>query len=177
MTTSQESLASRSNESLIADLAIHDGLRRQEAREELVRRRHSAVNDLIEALRSPIEQARWEAAKALSTIADPVATEALADALLDPNADIRWIAAEGLIAIDEPAVWAVLKRLTRHADSVAFREAAHHVLHAHCDDELREVLAPVLVALDGSSPESAAPVAAYRVLHESGRHDEADGPG
>lgn len=156
-------------ESLIAALDSRDGLKRQDARAELVERGHECVADLIRALKHPQEQVRWEAAKALVTIADPAATAALADALSDEDGDVRWLAAQGLITLGRNSVWPVLERLTHRAGSEKFREAAHHVLHAHFDGELDELLAPVLGALDGPSPETGAPVAAYEALRNARR--------
>jgi hypothetical protein len=57
---------------------------------------------------------RWEAAKALSEIADPLAATALVNALEDDDADIRWVASEGLTALGrdglEPLLAALLER-------------------------------------------------------------------
>jgi HEAT repeat protein len=156
-------------ESLIAALGSRDGLKRQDARAELIGRGHECITDLIHALKHPQEQVRWEAAKALVTIADPAATAALVDALSDQDSDVRWLAAEGLIALGRDSIWPVLERLTQRAGSEKFREAAHHVLHAHFDGELDELLAPVLGALDGPSPETGAPVAAYEALRDARR--------
>lgn len=154
---------------LIDALASHDGITRQEARALLIKRGHDAVTELIRALRHPQEQVRWEAAKALISIADPAATSALAEALRDEDGDVRWLAAEGLIALGSISIWPVLGLLTRCGDSAELRGAAHHVLDADFDDELNALIAPVVDALEGSSPETAAPVAAYRALYEAGR--------
>jgi hypothetical protein len=157
--------------SLIAALGNRDGLARHRARTELVERGHESVGELIGALKHPQKKVRWEAAKALVAIADPSATTALAEALTDDDGDVRWLAAEGMIAIGRTSVWPLLQLLTQRGDSVKLRQAAHHVLHTHFDDDLDESLAPVLEALDGPSPETAVPVEAYRVLRGGGHGD------
>jgi HEAT repeat protein len=167
MAPNSQSTHNRAIESLIAALSSSDGLTRQNARARLIEHGHQAVGDLIRTLKHPQEQVRWEAAKALVTIADPAATAALADALSDQDGDVRWLAAEGLIALGRDSVWPVLERLTHRAESEKFREAAHHVLHAHFDGDMDELLGPVLSALDGPSPETAVPVAAYGALRKA----------
>lgn len=151
-------------ESLIAALGSPDGLTRMDARIRLAERGPMAVDGLIRSLRHPQERVRWEAAKALATIADPEAASALADALSDPEGDVRWLAAEGLINIGRVSIEPVLELLTQKAGSTEFREAAHHVLHTHFNGVTDDLLVPVLEALDGPSPQTAVPIAAYRVL-------------
>ena len=46
---------------------------------------------------------RWEAAKALCGIADPLAAAALVNAFDDRDGDVRWLAAEGVAALGREA--------------------------------------------------------------------------
>jgi HEAT repeat protein len=71
---------------------------------------------------------RWEAAKALSEIADPVIAPELVATLEDSSPDIRWLAAEGLIALERAALPSLLQTLMAHSESVWLREGAHHIL-------------------------------------------------
>lgn len=152
--------------SLIADLAGKDGMVREKARRSLVGIGGPAVAPLVEALNDPNEQLRWEAAKALGQIADPAAAPALVEALTDKVFDVRWLAADGLIAVGRAALVPLLEALMEHSNLPRMRLSAHHVLHdlAHKDPELKELLRPVLVALDDIEPSLEVPWAARSVL-------------
>jgi HEAT repeat protein len=84
---------------LVVELGNKDGFVREQARLLLVYIGEPAVVPLIEALSDRRKQVRWEAAKALSDIADPASAPALVEVLKDRVFDIRWLAAVGLIAI------------------------------------------------------------------------------
>ena len=56
-----------------------------------------AVPGLIECLYDPREHVRWEAAKTLSAIADPLTASALVTALEDEHEDVRWVSGEALV--------------------------------------------------------------------------------
>jgi HEAT repeat protein len=150
---------------LIADLTCDDVLRCQKARRTLVDMGSPAVAPFIEALSSPIHWVRWEAAKGLGEIGDPAAIDALVEAIEDLNFDVRWLAAEGLIRIGSDSVVPVLKALIHRPDSVKMRMGAHHVLHDLSGDESKELLEPLLIALDNlESPE--VPLLAMQVLNK-----------
>lgn len=105
---------------------------------------------------------RREAAKALTAIADPVAAPALMNALDDDDGDVRWVASKALIALGMDGLPTVLDGLIKRATSVAFRRAAHHVLHELRD--LTTAVARVLCALENSEPAVSTPPAAYEAL-------------
>ena len=150
--------------SLIADLASDDGVIRVKARRTLVSAGDKAVEPLIEALASPNQWVRWEAAKALGQIGNSAATNALVKALEDKMFDVRWLAAQALINIGREAVIPVLKALIERADSTWTREGAHHVLHDLARGELHEVLQPVLAALEDVDSSVEVPFAAKTAL-------------
>lgn len=150
--------------SLVADLASQDELVRTDARQSLVGIRGPAVSALIGALGDPRRQVRWEAAKALGEIANPRAAPALVRALRDTEFSVRWLAAEGLIAFGPKGLVPLLRALIEHSDSVWMRQGAHHVLHDLARGDLREVLQPVLAALQGIEPSLEAPLAAETAL-------------
>ena len=117
----------------------------------------------------------------LRDIGDRRAVEGLVAALGDRKFEVRWVAAEGLINVGRPSVPAVLHALMQHADSVWFRDGSHHVLShfagvdlhsayhvehhpAWVDFDLRDVLTPVLNALDRPGSRSQAPVAAAKAM-------------
>ena len=158
--------------SLVAELGDGDGLVRERARLTLVYIGEPAVASLIEALTDSRQSVRWEAAKALSDIADPAAAPALVVALEDRVFDIRWLAAKGLIAIGYKSIVPLLKALIGRPDSVWLRQGAHHVLKELVAGELEHVLNPVITALEG--PESAVevPVIAGVVLNMLRESDE-----
>jgi HEAT repeat protein len=141
-------VSERTIKALTTDLGSSNGFERQRARQALIRIGNKAVGTLIPLLSAKGEIKRWEAAKALSQIRDPSATEALIKALVDKNFDIRWLAAEGLISIGEPALVPLLRELTRNPESVWLREAAHHYLHSIKSEKLIPILSPVLGAVE-----------------------------
>ncbi len=150
--------------SLVAGLDSKDGLTRVRARKALVAIGGRAVKPLVEALASKREWVRWEAAKTLGQIGDPVAVQALIKALEDKMFDVRWLAAEGLISIGREALAPLLQALMQHSDSFWMREGVHHVLHDVNKGDLTEILQPVIVALEGFEPSVEAPLAVQTAL-------------
>jgi hypothetical protein len=107
---------------------------------------------------------RWEAAKALSQIGNPVSIQALLKALSDKRFEVRWLAAEGLIRIGHKAIVPLLETLVKHSDSYWLREGIHHVLHDISKGKFGKILRPVLVALEGTEPSLEVPLAARTAL-------------
>jgi HEAT repeat protein len=140
---------------LIADLRSYDGDVRQEARRTLVFIGKSAVDHLIPLLKDPDDDVRWEVVKALAEIADPRAASDLAGLLMDHNFGVRWLAAEALISIGRDAVKPVLEKLTEHPESSWLRRGGLHVLHnlGKIAPDLKDVVGPVITALEGFEPE------------------------
>jgi HEAT repeat protein len=149
---------------LVAALASEEGLARKQARRCLVRQGDRAVAFLVEALADESPVMRTEAAEALLYIASPLASSALVEALDDTEFGVRWLAAEALIALKCDGLAPLLKGITRHSDSLWFRQAAHHVLHDHYCARLRADLRPVFEALGERVAEHTAPVAAGEAL-------------
>jgi HEAT repeat protein len=155
---------STSLDSLLATLGSYDGVARQHARRALVAIGGPAVASLIEALADPNDDVRWEAAKALGQIGDPVAAEALVRALEDKSSGVRWLAAKGLIALGREGLVPLLRALEQRSDAEWLREGAHHVLHDLARGDLEGVLSPVLAALEGIEPTMEVPWAARAAL-------------
>ncbi len=155
-------------ESLIAELRSKDGVVRQQARRTLEFIGKQAVRQLILLLRDPNDDVRWEAAKALADIVDVRAASELVASLEDSNFGVRWLAAEGLIAIGREALPPLMEALTKHSDSAWLREGAHQVLHdlAKGDPELKDLVAPVIAALEGIEPEIMVVDPAYTALEK-----------
>jgi HEAT repeat protein len=152
----------------LAALRSQDGIEREHARQALVFSGKKAVDPLIELLTDSNHQTRWEAAKALSEIADPKAASALVCSLEDSEFGVRWLAAVGLIAIGKDALVPLLKALFKHADSVWLREGAHHVLHDLSKKGYMDLVAPVLAALEGTYPEIEVPGPTQTALRKLG---------
>jgi len=161
-----DSQAGESIETLVAMLGDRDGMKRLRARAELVARGRPAAEALVGLMDSDDAWLRWEAAKALGEIADPVATDALIQALEDEDQDVRWLAAEGLARIGRPALPALMRVLIDRSKHVDLREGAHHVLHALEDPDTRELVAPVYMELSGPSPATDVIPAADKVLRK-----------
>lgn len=152
---------------LIAGLASPSPVARTKAREALVALGKPAVPSLIQLLSHRKPHVRWEAAKALGGIADPIAASALVNALKDRDGDVRWLAAEGLAALGQDALHPLLAALIERHESDWLCEGAHHVCHALVKKRgLGQVLQPLLAALAQSEPEAAAPLAAYVALSQ-----------
>ena len=155
---------------LIAALNSENGGERQQARQALIDLGRPAVPALIEMLeKSPVQHARWEAAKALGEIADPRAAPVLARTLEDREFDLRWLAAKGLIAIGPMALPPLLLALEHKANLVVLREGAHHVLSSLAKQGYEAQAMPVIRALDGIEPTAHVPRVARDVLDEMSR--------
>ncbi len=146
--------AKPSVKSLIGDLASKDGIIRVKARRQLVAYKARSVAPLTKSLSNENHWVRWEAAKALSQIANPASIQALLGALSDTEFDVRWLAAEGLVRIGRKTVVPSLEILVEHSDSYLVREGIHHVLHDVNRGNLDKTVRPVLTAVDthGQSP-------------------------
>lgn len=171
--------------SLIADFASKEGKVREKARQSLAGFGAAAFPLVVDALSHPNPQMRWEAAKTLGEIRNPAAVPALVGALEDEEFDVRWLAAEALISIgDESVVEPLLKVLIGRGDNIWVQEGAHHVLtHLVGKDqdiehhefnhpkvqwvrfkEIKEILVPVVRALEGTEPSMEVPIAAKVAL-------------
>ena len=147
---------------LIAALASPSPVARRKAREALMALGKPAVPSLIQLLSHRKPHVRWEAAKALGGIADPIAALALVNALKDRDGDVRWLAAEGLATLGRDALPPLLAALIDPSNSDWLREGAHHVCHVLVRKRgLGSILRPLLAALEQSEPETASPLAAY----------------
>ncbi|MGO8747529.1 MAG: HEAT repeat domain-containing protein [Thermoguttaceae bacterium] len=150
---------------LVDDLANRDPAIRRKARETLVYIGKPAVPSLIELLSHPKPHVRWEAAKTLCGIADPIAATALVNALNDPDEDVRWVAGEGVVALGRDGLNPFLTTLLERAGSYSFREGAHHVCYALIRRKgLGPLLRPLWAALEHARSATGVPMAAYAVL-------------
>jgi HEAT repeat protein len=154
----------RSIPELVLSLSSHNGVERQSAREQLVLLGDPAIPELIKCLSDPRRQVRWEAAKALGDVADPIAATALAATLDDEDGDVRWLAAIALAALGREGLPPLLAALIEHSDSDWLREGAHHVCHDLAKTADKWIVKPVLDALNAEEPELAVPSAAYSAL-------------
>jgi hypothetical protein len=150
-----------------------EGSKRRQARLRLTMMGAPVIPALVECLRDDDESVRWEAARTLRDIPDPLAAEGLVNTLPDPVPEVRWLAAEALIEMGEGAIRPLLRGLLDRFDSVLFRESAHHVLSCfEADDRAREIFTTLLESFRVSQPEEAVPMAAYRALGTLyGTHD------
>lgn len=140
---------------------------RNTARRQLAGIGPEAVPDLINQLKTDKQRCRWEAAKILGDIRDESATEALVEALLDDSISVHWVATEALIKYGRDAILPLLEGITRHFDSMRFRQGAYHILHVferfhQLDPDVQEVLE----ALRDIEPSISAPWAAERAIEK-----------
>lgn len=149
---------------LTRDLEDRSSSVRLHARQALVDIGTPAVAALEQELSSPIDDARWEAAKALCEIHAPETAPALVRRLDDDKFSVRWLAAEALIAMGRDAIIPLLKALVRRSESVWLRQGAHHVLRTLYKSRPDPVLQPVLAALNEDLADLAVPIAAENAL-------------
>jgi HEAT repeat protein len=138
---------------LTTALASKDTIVRERARHSLVKIGSPATESLVELLEDRHHQLRWEAAKTLGEIADPRAAPALVSALRDEEFDVRWLAAVGLITMGPDALPPLLEELAKRPESTWLRQGTHHVLRNLTDQETKDMISPVLRALEGVEPE------------------------
>ena len=150
---------------LVSALASPDPVVRTKAREALVAIGKRTVPSLIRLLSHRKPHVRWEAAKSLCGIADPLAAFALVNALDDRDGDVRWLAAEGLAALGRNALQPLLAALLEGSKPSWLYEGAHRVCHTLVKRKrLGPILRPLLAALKQSEPEVAVPPVAYAAL-------------
>ena len=151
--------------SLIEHLSASDGSTRMQAREALGCIGLPAVTELIHALSAANVQLRWEIIKVLEFIQDPTTVPILVEQLRDEHAGIRWAAANALVGLKRDAIPAILNALVRDFDSLALRQAAHHILHVLKDDgKLTDAELKVYEALQDVEPSASVPWAAIKAL-------------
>lgn len=149
-----------------------DGVARERARKQLVAMGPDVVPHLIHASHGGHWQLRLEATRALAAIGEPASTEALARQF-DDAPEIGWAAAEGLVHMGLPGVRAVLQQIVQNPSSHGVRVAALHALREQQVPHLRQVVLPVIAALEDSAPASEAPVAAFAALRRLSSGDGA----
>ena len=163
-------------DTLIKQLSDKDGRVREKARLQLVSVGKAATLPLIKILTAKDQQTRWEAAKTLAAIPDPLAIPALIKALEDDIFDIRWLAAEALITIGHESIKPLLEKLSPCCNELFLREGAHHVLKYIIQDspkavEVNEILKPVIHALEDLASEVEIPGVAQSALEKLSRLD------
>jgi hypothetical protein len=149
---------------IIDGLTSKDGLRRQEARLQLVDIGSPVVPYLMDMLHHKRDWVRWEAAKALVEIGDAMAVPALVEALRDNMFEVRWLAAQGLIKIGWRSILPVVESLIEHSDSGLTRDGAHHVLHDLAIGQFQEPLQPLVKSLEGGQAAVTIPLVARKAM-------------
>lgn len=151
--------------SLLDGLASRAPTVREKARKALVVVGKPVVPYLIPLLSHCKPHVRWEAAKTLRDIADPISAAALVNALDDSDGDVRWLAAEGVTALGLDGLYFLLAALLERAQSSCFCEGAHRVCHVLVKKKkLGTILRPVLSALEQDEPAIGVPPVAYIAL-------------
>ncbi len=114
-------------EQLVKALCTEQGLKRQQARESLIKKGSKSIPQVKDLLDSEKHICRWEAIKVIAGIGSPETIPLLLDSLLDESGDIRWIASEGLIRTGKYSVKPLLELILDKHDSVFVLNGAHHV--------------------------------------------------
>lgn len=152
---------------LIDELHDPDGMKRQEARHNLILIGRGATPALVEVVLNETGHTRWEAVKTLEGLRDPDAAPALVEALMDDEKGTRWAASNALIGLDRAGIRPLLVALTKNYNSVQFREVAHHILHSLNDrNSLLTKEIAVFEALESIEPAVKVPWAAEAALEE-----------
>jgi len=152
----------------IEDLASDHGVTRKHAREALVELGEPAVESLKRAMQSSVWEMRWGATKALGQldVRDASVINAFVERLDDERSGVRWLAADALISRGRDGLVAVLRALIQRAESLRFRESAHHVVHDLAESDARwyDALMPVAAALNQADAAVTVPGAARAAL-------------
>jgi HEAT repeat protein len=156
---------------LIKQLSDKDGQMREKARLTLVDIGKEATLPLTTLLTAKDQQTRWEAAKTLGGISDPVAIPSLINALEDNIFEVRWLASEALVGIGAVSIKPLLEKLRIGSDNLFLREEAHHVFKYILRDnpkanDLNAILKPVIDALDSSTAGVSTPAIAKKALEK-----------
>ena len=115
----------------------------------LVHRGEASIPALLETLKSPNAQKRWEVVRALGDIQTPAAPPAPCNTLLDKEFSVRWAATEGLVKSGRESLRPMLELFLKEFDSVWLREGVHHVLRVLKDrHQLRPPEIKLFEALD-----------------------------
>jgi len=149
---------------LLEQLGSEEGTVRHNARVALVTAGYVATPGLVAKLEHGNGHARWEAAKALTIVRDERAMHGLVSALTDEIPGVRWLAAEALATIGRGVLEPLLQGMLEHSHSPWFREGAHHVLTTVGRGDLRELVRPVLRALEAVEPEIGVLVPSHELL-------------
>lgn len=150
---------------LVRALAKDRDLIHREARRALSELGLLAEPALLEALNHPDAHIRWHAARALGEVGDDRAITLLAEGLVDENRSVRWASAEALAHLDLAAVPTILALLSRHKLDVQQREAIAHALRSMPLRSTRDMLHPLLMALDSASAGYDAPSLAAQLMN------------
>jgi HEAT repeat protein len=139
---------------LVEALGSDDGLKRKWAWETLTLLGEPAVLRLRELLSSGNKRIRWEAARGLAAMVDPGSVQAFVELLADEHSEVRWLAGSGLISLGPRSVVPVLESLIQHPDSLGHQQVARRVLRGLSSDNdvLKEIVRPVIGALEHSDP-------------------------
>jgi hypothetical protein len=103
--------------------------------------------------------------------------------LSDGDFDFRWLATEGLIKMGDNVVAPLLQALVKNPDSTLLHDAVHHIFnhlvgrdanivhhvtdHPHYQSEyLKEILNPVISAIEGRVRQVETPVVAQVALNK-----------
>jgi hypothetical protein len=149
----------------LMDLEDEDLQVREMARWQLASIGTEAVPELVTMLKTDREHCRWEAAKILGEIRDESVVNDLVEALLDESINVHWAASEALIKYGRGAILPLLEGITRHFDSMRFRQGAYHILHMlERFHQLEPKVQEVLEALRSIEPSVSAPWAAERAI-------------
>lgn len=128
---------------LIAALNDPDAVARRDVREALTTLGAQAIPALVNALQSSEHTVRWEALKALETVADASAVPALLGILDDEDFGIRWMAAEILGGLGDDGLIPLLLAFVHDNGSSWMTDSVHHALRFYrgdFTDELDQLL-------------------------------------
>jgi HEAT repeat protein len=139
---------------LIEALGSDDGPERKRARETLTLVGEPAIPRLRGLLSSADKRTRWEAAKCLAAMVDPVSVDVFVELAADQYSEVRWLAGSGLLNLGPRSAAPVLGSLIQHPESRGNQEAARRVLRGLADDNgvLAEIVGPAVDALDHPDP-------------------------
>jgi HEAT repeat protein len=151
-------------DSLVKDLRDENAINRDRVRKLLAAVDKKAVPALLRGLKSKDHIIKEESVKVLKLIKDPETVDALIAALEDDLFDVRWLAGEALISFGDRALEPMFYNLIKRPESRAIREGIHRVLHGIYRTRNRDLVKPVIMAMESTESHLGVPIAAQEAL-------------
>ena len=150
---------------VVRDLMSGDLETRERAEADLSHDGTQFVPSLLRVLTKGDAHQRATSVRILSAIHDPSIAPTLTRALDDDDVSVRWEAGRGLIALGRSGITTALHALITHQlPAPQLKASIRQVLLGVDDEGLKDILTPVLRALEHHVPDEELMVTAYKAI-------------